>query len=80
VTPGAVNTMPESTLRAFADHGEVHEAAGGGFERVLADAAKAAVQLDRVAGELEQEGIDSFQASYKRLLQQIESRTAAAAA
>jgi transaldolase len=34
------------------------------------------VELDRVAAELEREGIESFQSSYERLLEEIESRTA----
>jgi transaldolase len=80
VTPGGVNTMPEGTLRAFADHGKVHVAEGDGYERVLAEAAAAGAELERVAAELEREGIDSFESSYERLVEQIESRTAAVAA
>jgi transaldolase len=72
--------MPEATLRAFADHGKVHVAEGDGYERVLAEAAAAGVELDRVAAELEREGIESFQSSYERLLEEIESRTATVAA
>jgi transaldolase len=79
-TPGAVNTMPEATLRAFADHGKVHVAEGDGYERVLAEGAAAGVELDRVAAELEREGIESFQSSYERLMEEIESRTATVAA
>ena len=77
VTPGAVNTMPEGTLRAFADHGEAQEAPATGFEQVLADAAAAGVDLERVAAELEREGIASFLASYERLLERLEDRLAA---
>jgi transaldolase len=75
VTRGAVNTMPLDTLEAFARHGEPHVAPAGGFEDVLARAAEAGVDLDRIAAELEREGIDAFAASYERLLEAIASRT-----
>ncbi len=72
VTPAAVNTMPEATLEAFADHGEV---------RPLSDElTEVPLDLDEITAELEREGVESFQASYDRLLEDIESRLAAAVA
>ena len=77
IGPDVVNTMPDHTLRAFADHGEVArtldtdpEAA----ERPLAAAAAAGVDLAAVTGELEREGVKSFCDSYHQLLNCIESK------
>jgi len=75
VTPGAINTMPASTLEAFADHGEVHVAPTAGFEAVLADASRAGVDVEAVARELEREGIAAFEGSYERLLERIADST-----
>jgi transaldolase len=69
--------MPDQTLRAFADHGQVArtidvdpEAA----ERTLADAASAGIDLVAVTSELEREGVRSFCDSYHRLLDCIEGK------
>jgi len=75
-TPGAVNTMPEATLKAFADHGEVR-APSPDFEEVLA---QAPLDLDAITAQLEREGVEAFLASYDRLLAELESRVAAVAA
>ncbi len=57
--PFTVNTVPESTLKAFADHGEVGDllaADGGDSERVLAAFAKAGVDIGALASRLQDEG------------------------
>ena len=77
VGPDVINTMPEQTLRAFADHGEVArtlDADPDAAERALADAAAAGIELDAVTAKLEREGVRSFCDSYHQLLDCIEHR------
>jgi transaldolase len=77
IGPDVVNTMPEQTLRAFADHGEVArtvDADPEGARRALADARTAGVDLAAVTAELEREGVRSFCDSYHRLLECIENK------
>ena len=77
--PFTVNTMPEGTLKAFADHGEVGEALapdGGDCERVLADFAKAGIDIDALATRLQDEGASSFIKSWNDLMTCIESKSA----
>jgi transaldolase len=77
IGPDVVNTMPEQTLRAFADHGEVKptlEADPAGAQRTLADAAPAGIDLGSVTAELEREGVKSFCDSYHELLDCLESK------
>jgi transaldolase len=79
-SPFTVNTMPEGTLKAFADHGEVSEllpADGGNGEALLADFAKAGIDVDALAAQLQDEGAKSFVASWNELMGQIESKSAA---
>lgn len=60
--PIVVNTMPEQTLRAFADHGDVTrtlDSTPAQAEQTLADAAAAGIDLDAVTAELEREGVRS---------------------
>jgi len=70
ITPDAVNTMPEATLRAFADHGEVDHAlpVAGAAHATLGRARDAGIDLEAVASELEREGVRSFCDSYHELL------------
>ncbi len=77
IGPDVVNTMPDHTLHAFADHGEVArtlDADPGGAERALADAAAAGIDLDAITTELEREGVRSFCDSYHQLLDCIEGK------
>jgi transaldolase len=77
IGPDVVNTMPDATLKAFADHGTVErtlDADPDGAERTLADAAAAGVDLAAVTAELEREGVKSFCASYDELLACIEGK------
>jgi transaldolase len=72
---GVINTMPEQTLRAFADHGDVAETLThhpSGAEQLLRDAAQAGVDLAGVTAGLEREGLRSFCDSYGELLACIE--------
>jgi transaldolase len=78
--PGVINTMPEKTLRAFADHGNL----GGTMEdnlddaeRLLAQAEHAGLDLARITTELEREGVHAFCDSYHELLESIDSKVRA---
>jgi transaldolase len=78
--PNTVNTMPEGTLKALADHGDlgpVLPADGGDCEQVLAQFAKAGVDIDALGAKLQEEGATSFDDSWKELLGVIESKSAA---
>jgi transaldolase len=76
ITPGAVNTMPEATLRAFADHGDVQHALSiaGAANAALRRARQAGIDLDAVTRELERDGVRSFCDSYQELLDCIDSK------
>jgi len=77
--PFTVNTMPEATLKALADHNELGEtlpADGGGCEEVLGRFAKAGVDVEALAANLQDEGAKSFVASWKDLLACIEEKSA----
>ena len=78
--PLTVNTMPEATLKAFADHGKVGStipASGGERERVLNEFANAGVDVDALAARLQDQGADSFAKSWNDLLRVISSKSAA---
>ncbi len=78
IGPGVVNTMPEATLRAFADHGEVARTlrdADSDSEDTLRRAAEAGVDLDAVTAELEREGVRSFCDSYRDLRARIVAKS-----
>lgn len=75
--PGTINTMPEKTLLAFADHGEVKGAMplnGGDAEAVLADFAAAGVNDQRLAADLQREGTAAFAKSWNELMRRIASK------
>ena len=77
VAPGVINTMPENTLRAFADHGNLGERLGSDVSAantVLADAAAEGVDLQTITRELEREGVNSFCDAYDQLLRCIETK------
>jgi transaldolase len=78
--PFTVNTMPEGTLKAFGDHGEVDELLapdGGDCERVLASFAKAGIDVDALAKQLQNEGAASFVKSWNDLMACVETKSAA---
>ena len=81
-SPFTVNTMPEPTLKAFADHGEVGDpvpADGGDAEDVLAEFAQAGVDVDALAARLQEEGKVAFAKSWDEMLKTIESQAGARA-
>jgi transaldolase len=72
--------MPEQTLKALADHGELGDilaADGGDCEEVLAEFAKAGVDIDALATRLQDEGAASFVKSWDELMAVITSKSAA---
>jgi transaldolase len=80
--PGTVNTMPEATLRAFADHGKLAgglAADGGDCEAVLQRFAHAGINAARLADHLQREGADGFVESWKDLMLCIENKAQAVA-
>jgi transaldolase len=77
--PFTVNTMPESTLKAFAQQGEIGAMLapnGGDCEKVLAAVAKAGIDIDALAKRLQDEGAASFDESWNDLMACIESKSA----
>jgi transaldolase len=69
--PNTVNTMPEATLLAFGDHGEVGElltADGGDAQAELAEFAKAGVDVGALAERLQSEGAESCDVAWNNLL------------
>jgi len=78
--PFTVNTMPEGTLKALADHGALSTILppdGGDGEEVLAQFAQAGIDVDALAGQLQEEGTKSFVKSWNDLLGVIVSKSAA---
>jgi transaldolase len=77
--PFTVNTMPEGTLKALADHGEIGEimsADGGDCEAVLDQFAKAGIDVDALANQLQDEGAKSFVSSWTELMGVITAKSA----
>jgi transaldolase len=82
VAPGVVNTMPEATLDAVADHGEVRgDTVTGAYadaQRVLDDLGTLGISYDDVVATLEREGVEKFEASWKGLLESATDQLAQA--
>ena len=79
--PDTINTMPEKTLRAFAEHGELKGAMAvdDEGEAALARFAKAGVDIDALALQLQRDGALAFVKSWNELLERIASKSAALA-
>jgi transaldolase len=78
--PNTVNTMPEGTLKAMADHGkatDVLQSDGGDAAATLGEFTKAGIDLGALAEKLQSDGADSFVKSWRDLLQTIETKSAA---
>ena len=72
--PDTINTIPDKTLAAFADHGTVKGALpldGGNADAVLAEFARAGVDATALAGQLQREGTESFDKSWAALLDRL---------
>ena len=80
--PDTVDTMPEKTLRAYADHGAaagVMARDGKAAEATLARFAQAGVDVDALALKLQRDGAEAFVKSWKELLKRIADKSAALA-
>jgi transaldolase len=78
--PFTINTIPDGTLKAFDDHGEIGELLapdGGDCERVLASFAKAGIDVDALAAQLQNDGAVSFVKSWNDLIACVEAKSAA---
>jgi transaldolase len=76
--PFTINTMPDATLKAFGDHGQVGELLapdGGDCEKVLASFVKAGIDIDALATQLQNDGAASFVKSWNDLMASIESKS-----
>ena len=76
--PFTVNTMPEGTLKALADHGALGAmlpADGGDGEEVLATFASAGVNVDALASQLQDEGARSFVDSWREVMDVIAAKS-----
>jgi transaldolase len=76
IAPEVINTMPEATLRAFADHGDVGRALdvdAGEAEEPLRRAGEAGIDLPTLTAQLERDGVRSFCDSYHELLARIQT-------
>jgi transaldolase len=77
--PFTVNTMPEGTLKALADHGDLSEIMstdGGDCEAVLDEFAAAGIEIDDLAAKLQDDGAKSFVSSWSDLMEVIASKSA----
>jgi transaldolase len=77
--PFTVNTMPEATLKALANHtelGSILPADGGDCEEVLSQFASVGIDVDALAAQLQRDGAKSFVTSWEELMSQITSKTA----
>lgn len=76
--PHTVSTIPEKTLLAFADHGELValRSPDGGAERVLGELAGEGIDLDALAEQLQREGAEAFVKSWDELLECIAQKSA----
>ena len=76
--PDTIDTVPEKTLQAFADHGALHgvmQEDGGDFESVLSQFAKAGIDVDALALQLQEEGAQSFVKSWQELMKRIDDKS-----
>ena len=79
IAPHTVNTLPDATIEAFADHGNLARRADADVEEAATawrDLAAAGIDLDDVADLLEREGVASFQKSFDELLEALETKAA----
>jgi transaldolase len=81
--PDTIDTLPEKTLHAFADHGQIEHIMavdGGDVEVTLQRIAGAGIDIDAVAAQLQRDGAQAFTKSWQQLLQRIADKAGAIAA
>lgn len=77
IGPDTVNTLPEATLEAFADHGTLARTVDAAFDeadRVWQALADVGVDMDDVSAKLEREGVDSFMKSFDELIEALQAK------
>lgn len=78
--PDTIDTIPEKTLRAFAEHGEIgktiREDSDAG-ETTLGHFARAGIDIDALAAQLQRDGAQAFVASWKQLMRRIDDKSKA---
>ena len=84
IAPGTVNTMPESVIHAYAEHGETRggDTVTGSYDaarQVFAELARVGIDFDDVIATLEREGVEKFEASWEELLEGVRKSLEAAA-
>jgi transaldolase len=83
IAPGTVNTMPESVIFAYEDHGDTRgDTVSGSFDaakKVMTDLAGVGIDFNDVVKVLEDEGVDKFEVSWKELLDGVTKSLKAAA-
>lgn len=75
--PDTINTMPDKTLLAFAEHGELHGTMpddGGDCEKVIAEFNAAGIDDAALAGQLQKEGAEKFAKSWNDLLRKLDQK------
>ena len=78
--PFTVNTMPEKTLKAFADHGKIDSTlttGDGPADMTIRQFAESGIDIDTVAAQLQDDGTKSFVKSWKDLIDVISSKVGA---
>jgi transaldolase len=76
--PDTIDTMPDKTLLAFADHGQVGDPIppdGGDADDTLAEFQSAGIDTDELASRLQREGAEAFNKSWNDLLESIKSES-----
>jgi transaldolase len=83
IAPGTVNTMPESAMKAYADHGETRgDTVTGSYDaarKALDDLRAVGIDFDDVVTSLEREGVEKFETSWQELLAGVRESLKAAA-
>lgn len=76
--PDTINTIPEKTLNAFADHGQVQSvlpADGGDAEKLLTEFADQRVNIEQLAIDLQHQGAQSFTRSWEDLMSHLSAKS-----
>ena len=77
IGPHTVNTLPDATLEAFADHGTLNRRVDADLDQakaVWAALPAAGVDMDEVAAQLEREGVSSFSAAFDELVTALQTK------
>lgn len=77
IAPGTINTLPEKTLRAFADHGRVSGVMAADGRAAAASQARfeqAGIDIEALAHRLQRDGAESFTQSWRRLLARVAAK------